>query len=80
MPATIIIFKENKGLVSYGGIPFQISLHNDEIFQELKRIDLVEKPLGDKYVLGVSISLNDEEHDYNNYDDIGSLALIGRFN
>lgn len=40
-------FKEDKGLGGYGEFPFQIYRH-DEIFEGLKGIDLVEKPLEDE--------------------------------
>lgn len=39
---------------SLGECPFQISEHDNEIFEKLKVIDLVEKPLQDEEITGAS--------------------------
>jgi hypothetical protein len=58
-------------LVRYGEFPYQIPKHDGECFEEMKMIDLLEKPSEDENVSSASISLNDEEHCFHgNYDDI----------
>lgn len=77
IPAAIIISKEGKGLVSYGGFPFQISEY-DEVFEDLKWIDFVKKPLEDGEILGASIVSCDKECGSQDHDNISNLCLVGR--
>ena len=53
--ATIMNFMEEKDLVSYVEFPFQIYGH-DEIFEELKGINLVEKHFEDEETASASTS------------------------
>lgn len=65
-------------MVSYGEFPFQIFEHDDEVFEEMKRIDILQKPFKDEDIASVSIPLYDKEHVYDDDNDIRVLPLVGR--
>lgn len=67
---------EDKGLVSY--LPFQISESNDETLDDLKRIDMVKKPLENEKFEGTSASPCDKQYGSQWDDDVGALFVIGR--
>ena len=56
----IIDFEEDKGLVSF--VLFQNLGFDDEFLDELKRIEVVEKPLEDGEIAGSSIISYDQQH------------------
>jgi hypothetical protein len=78
IPTTIIMdSKEDKGLVSYA--PFQNSEFDDESIDDLKRIELVEKPLEEQeFAMYFPLSSCDKQHGSQEDDDVGTLFVIGR--
>jgi hypothetical protein len=57
-------------------VPFQISEFNDEFLDDLKRIDVVEKPLEDENIACASTSSCDKQYGSQDDDDVGTLFVI----
>lgn len=74
----IIVSKVDKGKGIFVEFPFQISDHDDEIFEELKGIDFLEKPLEEQEITSDFTSLSDEKHGGQEDDDVGILFVTGR--
>jgi len=65
---------EEKGLISY--LSLQISKFNDETLKDLKRIDVVEKPLESEEFMGIIIPSCDEWNENYEYEDMINLLSI----